>query len=1072
MFFRFLMILVLSITPLWAVEEMCASLKDQTFFVSDRYSDVIQVGERLYLVNEFGLIVKNSNSDTPEPMATVRLGGQIQSIQYQDPWLFVSAKGEGIHRLHLRKSFGDPEILSDGNPVPVFDGYFAFEGMDSMYIAGDAMAVLANGVLSLYRYIHTIDDFVLVDEVEVDAASLVMDTRNIYFLTSSNHAHVLPFSLETGLGTVSQRLGIENNLDFYRIDYQNEALVLESLDGVIWARFDALGTLLTSGRYFTNQGKNFVLDSDVANDHLALRFTDRIEIYQVNSQRQPQLLQTMLVPFNELATTAFQLSEGSLFFLNQAQSGRGWSYRKLSLQPNQKNLDLLEVPARYDQIIGAMVVGDTLLAGTGQTIIRVAGEASTTELAYDLRRPLVEMLGNGNLIYTLTRVPGTANMEVSVLEVDDAGSVSPVFNKRYAGNLNNLTTYQGNIAFVRNFRNTQGDEYSVHVLVDEGAQNYSEEVFSTRVPINDPSPFQKLHLTEAGLLYKSGTQITLHQDVSALDNRQTFIEPGERDVIELTFSKGLFWVETAQGLSVLRENGSILEEIAKFQSWQDIRPLSEDLLIGRNVRDDDPGNHYLLRLDDSGLLTSTVTFSTSENPFLITEQGDAIVVAESTSLSRFNLVCPSRTYRYLIPYREDFELELLPVEEQEVVTFQILNARNELIGEQRMSSGILDELNGLTLDRWLLDYNTLEEPVAVNLSASTALAPIISGFASEADTSRFAFQVSESTFAELFIPHIPSDFESWQTRVFLRNDDFDVLTNLQLFGPEGLWWEQATPAGSTEAILLGPDLTPGVVPPAWGRFSSNNIQTLFSGFVLFEDQMRGQAASVPLTGDPSELLILPYMRGFGDEAWRTGITLANHNNTDVTMRIVGYSSNGAPNVDDQIVVQKQSKLVVLAENLLSDLADGEDVKWFALVGDKPLTGVALLSNAETGQLAGLPLTSNYSKAIRVNGIRNPDAWWHELVLTNIDALSGEIVITPLDEHGQILGGDYFKTLSINAKDVLEVKLDSLFADMPPSLRHRVRALDINASVDLSGYLLRGSTKTDSLEAISFYTPGF
>lgn len=1044
--------------PLLAVEDMCVSLKDQTFFISDRYRDLVRIDDRLYLVNEFGIIIKDANSNAPEPLDSISLGGDIQRIFHHGDRLYVTAAGEGVHRLRFEQ----------GLSRPFYENFYAFPGLKAIAVNGDALAVVTEDAVSLYRYTRFPDTYRLLGSVSADVSALVMDANLLYLLGESNHLRVVPYSLEEGMGALSAALSLEGNLDFYDIDYHWDRLVLESLDGVVWAELDGTGKIQQTGRYFTNQGKNIVLASDISGPYLALRFTDRLELHQMDATGTKQLRRTLPIPFRELATTSFVLSDGYAYFMNQSQSGRGWSYRSLVVAAGPAAA-VQEVPARYDQIVGALVVGDTLLAGSGQSLLRLNDDGSALELALDLKQPLVEMLGSQNRIYTLTRIAGTTNMQFSMFEVQEDGAVVELFSQRYAGKLSNLTALDGNVAFVRNFRHTRGDDYTIHAMLQDESAVFSEETYNVSVAIEEANPFQSLHLTSAGLLYKSGNQIALHDNLEILSNRKTFPEPNNRDIIELTYAKGLFWVETEQGLSVLRDGGNYLEEIGQFSNWQHIRRLNEDLLIARNVRDADPGNHYLLSLDDTGFVTSTVTFSTSENPFLIREQGNAIVVAEKASLSRFNLVCPPRTYRYMIPYREDFELELLPVQTQEVVTFQILNARNEVIGEQRMSSDILESFNGMPMLNWLYDYNRLEEPAAVNVAASTALAPIISGYASDDERSRFAYQALETTFAELVVPHIPSDFDSWNTSVFLRNDDLDQLTSLQLIGPEGPWWAQETPAGSTEAIRLSPELKPGFVPPAYALVASNNVQTQFSGFVMFEDERRGQAAAVPLSGAPSEFLILPFLKGFDDPEWRTGMVLANHNLSDVTIRLVGYAADGLTVVDRQITVAKQSKLVVLAEDLLSDLADGDQVKWFALVGDKPLTGLALLSHVETGQLAALPLTSANASRLRVNGIRSAESWWHELVLTNIDSLNGQILLSALDHHGEVLSK---RILNIAPKDVLELQLEDIFTDLTPGERERVRALEVEATVDMSGFLLRGLLGQESLEAVSFYAEGF
>lgn len=1040
------------------LEEVCVSQKVDTFFVSDRYRDVVQVDQYLYFANEYGVIVKDMNDPSPEPLAAVALGGDIQNIQYNEGMLYAYAVEDGLYRLRFHEN--DPV-------VPEAERFYAFEGLQTAYALGDRLIVATETALRLYVFKTQPNRFELIDTLLIAATSVVMDAHNVYFLTPNNQLNVLNYDLENGFATLTAGQAIQNNSDFYRVDYRADVVVLESLDGVIWARFGVDGALQASGRYFNNAGKNIVLASDVSEDHLALRLPDRIEIYQIDSSQGLLPVGGRDVPFNELAFTDFSLSNGSLYFLNQAQSGRAWSYRRLAF--DNPGAGMLEVPARYDQVVGAAVVGDTVLVGSGQALLRLNETGDALTLAYDLKQPLVEMLGIDNRIYTLSQISDSTNMQFSVFDVDDAGVVAMVFSKRYAGSLKNLTSYEKNAAFVRNFRHLQGDDYTVHVILGEEDAAFTEETLDFNLAINEPSPFESFRLTEAGLIYKSGSQITLHNNLRLLSKPLVFNEPSGRNIIEMTFAKEHFWIETQDGLSVMRPVGEDLEEVSLFQSWQDIRPLNNDSLIGRNVLDLNPGAYHLLRLDNSGFMRSAINFSTSEDPILIREQASTLLVAEKASLSSFDLVCPDRRFEYLIPYREDFELELLPITEQEVVTFTILNVLNETIGEQRMSSDILEITNGQPLSNWLFDYNRLEEPAAVNVSASEALSPILSGYASSDPRSRFAFQVQESTSAELFVTHIPSDFKSWNTSAFIRNKDEGRDTNLQLIGPDGPWWTQSTPAGSTEWIRFTEDLNENVAPPSWAIIASNNINTKFSGFALFEDRVRGQAAAYPLTGEPSDFLIMPYLKGTKDPKWRTGMTIANHNIREVTLRLVGYDAQALPVTNTQLTVQGQSKIVVIAEDLLAELADGDKVQWFAIVAGSPLTGVALITNQETGQLAALPMTARTGKTLSVNGIRNPDEWWHALVVTNTDTLPGQILIRAIDEHDLELDK---VVLNIIEKDVLELDLETLFPDLPRADRIRMRALKIESELVLTGFMLRGSTTAESLEAFSFYTRGF
>lgn len=1036
----------------WA---QCNSVKRQTFLVSDRYRHAARHDTHLLLANSHGLVFRNLDAPETTPLHIEPLSGDITHVATWGDYVFATALDEGIHVMAYETDITFPKYL----------GFASLPGLRSIEVRDDAIFAHQDGLLTYLRFNpENINNesvpLPALAELSGEFTQFLADDNLLYVRNNDGTMHNYAYDMN-GL-TYLQQIIVGGNEAFYGAHLASDRLVLDGLDGVVWATFTGAGTVAQSGSYYANQFGEIVLGSKAQDSYLFLRFADRIEVYNLSGDNK-DLVGTISQEFQDVGHVALVSTDGYFHLLNQAPQQREWSLASYRVNNSIQVLGRLE--ALFEELVAGASIGERVFLASNRDIF-LADVQNPTSLReqdplYRFDGNIQDMVASDSLLFVTAPVPGTGFTQVSAFSISDEGTLVQEHSLEVSGSVSQLSQHEDTLAFLRLVRNTTEDLYEVNVLSRTEGGNFGISTASETVALGGDNPFQNLHLSDLGLAFLRNEQVWLYDNLFNLSQLRNLDFPVPFPIEDMVAQSGHFWLQTSVGIYLYALEGPAIVERGHYFHWRDIRRLPDNRIIAKNFLRTAPSPYHILEIDQTGIVNDTVDIATSDDPLFMAKLGEDILVGERASMNIFDLSCPTQFYEYAIPYSPELELELSTIVAQtDLVTMIIYNDLGEAIGFQDLDQDIIATFNGRALPFWLFDYNLQEEPATFSLISSAPLAPVVSGAKENTGKSRFAYRVPPFGEGEVYLPHFPKDL-IWQTETFVRGLNPTSGSSVTFSSPSG---NPVLVSDFSDADTTVVDLNGSQGPP-WLRIQSNDLENPVGGFGLFSDVAASRSAAIPLVMAPSNYLILPHLAGRSDEGSWSGMVLANPNANAVNAALVGYNSDGVIGGEWSVTLPGHSSMVVSTEFWLDSASPGNDTQWMVVVPSDPIMGMVLYGNLFDIRFAGVPLTGGSSNSLLFPGIRTKGTWNTELQITNQDGVNGTLDVIAFAGNGEMLD---MVEVPIGPNENKSLFIKSLFSNLEGNEIGNIQTIRILADTDLAGLVFRKRDGTSSLEAYTAF----
>lgn len=1047
----FLRNLIILATITWGIQlfSQCTPVFTDTPSISDRYVDAVQYRNQLVLANAHGLTIKDLARPEGDPLAVLPVPGEVTEIFMNGNRLFVTAQQAGLYAF----------TYQEGVEFPVQTAYYPIPNLKSAAVNGHH--VFADVEFELVHYIIEDDELKEASRLNINPTKIIANEDLVLVHSSDSTLTAVPYS-ESGL-SIGRKLTVDGNSTFYDIHYNGDLVVLDALNGVKWLKLSDRGVILEQGFFFNNkEDDGVVFGSDISGDRLFIRFEDKLGLYIVNNQRQLTRTDTLNVPFSEIGSTRLIPGETDFHMLNLADYQREWSVEGYHITGGRASLTA-RVGAQFDELVGAVILSGQIYLATSRSLFIVRDtddirDFDSLTLARQFDGPIMDIAGSETYLFVATALAGSGQSRLDVFNVGDSGALLPAYSQLFSGQITGLTEYGGHAAFVQFTRTSQGDNYQPQVIVnDKGV--FRSQALGSEVPLAKQNLYKDLQVSELGLTYHNNETIRVYSDITNLSQSFAFEPLSGEPVVNLVSHEGLLWIETASGLSIQEPNNRRADRVGFYPNWHNLDYLANKRVIVQNRMDRIPSHFHLLSLDENGGAFAQLSFSTSTRPVLITAYRDEVFLAEKTALNFFRFNCPDQENFYVLPFSENFELEISSlIDETDIVTMKIYNEANEVIGTQKLNRDTIDAHNGKLIGEWLIDFNSLETPAAISLNSSKTLAPVISGGGDEV-SGRFAYRAPALSGGAYYVPHVPRNLSVWSTDLYIRTVDEEDTAVFAMRDAAGDVVTRETPAGHTELVPIVEN-TFNTSGTPWVALSGE-LGTYLSGFSVMRTTGSNQAAAVPFIQELSDFLIIPYLAGAHREGDWTGMVLANPHDQTIPVRLVGYNDQGEILVDRTEDIEPSSSMVTLAETWLKDFVRGDQVRWMAAFPQKPIMGMLLYGNQDA--FAGLPMTSRCGEQLLFSGIRSNSEWWSSVVITNMEAEETPVTIEAYDGFGNMVQTAEF---TLSPKQTLRSDVQELFPGLTLKNRAGVQTLRVKNDHNLSGFIFRGKRNKATLEAVS------
>lgn len=1045
--------LLICLLPVQGVWSQCRSERKQTFLVSDRYQDAAQHGTQLILANSHGLVFRDLEQLAGPPLHIEPLPGDITQVAVRGDIVIATAHSRGVFILKYKVDELYPEQI----------GFVTIENLEKVKLGENALIASRGDVVSYHQLeeanlqASTRDLLPQLGEVVLDVTHLASQGNQLFVRRSDGKIQFYQYRPQEGL-KYQRDLILAGNSLFYGMYYASGHLIVDGLEGISWVRISDEAEIHSSGSLYTNREGDIVLGSYAAGNDLFLRFSDRIDVYSLQGATH-SFRGSIPQEFQDIGHVTLDVTGEYLHLMNAAPQRREWSLTTFLLQGNSIQM-LAQQEALFEELsAGVLLNGKVYLAAKRDVFqgSELEEQSADLEPLLTFNGNIQEMVASDTLIYITTSVPGTGITRVHAYAEEPEGSLQQQYRGELSGSVSKLSQFGDQLSFLRHVRNTSEDLYRATVLIRDSNNNFRLEEDIQQVPLGGMNPFQDLHLSQLGLVYLRNNQVWVHPQPANLQERhtQTFHRPL---LIERVVTRaGHFWIQTESGLYLYGDREGQAIEKGYYKHWRKLKRLPNNLIIAQNVLRTTPGQYHLLYQEVDGIVNDRVAFSTSEEPLFILEQED-ILVGERAALNIYEVTCPDQKYEYMLPVRDELELEIsTALDATDVVTMKILNGTGQVIGYQDLEPDLIAEFNGTKQTHWMFNYNTFENPATFLLTSSKALSPIVSG-AAEDTGGRFAYQVPPRSGNHLYVPHVPKD-SGWQTRLYLRHEDISSMAELEIQNPHGEKVSVTFENGSTEEVILQADDYQRPIP--WARVVASSLTAKLGGFSQFHELATTRTAAVPLISEMSGYLALPYLaRRQEPHAW-TGMVLTNPHGIEGTVRIIGYNGQGEIVRDRTEVMEPNSTIVVSAEQWLADGDEADDTRWLALVSNEPIMGMALFGSSSDERLAAIPLIGTVGDTLLFPGIRSSGTERTTLQVANQDARPGTLRITAINGQGEVVDEE---ELAIGAKRNLSLEVATLFPRLGTGGAEVVQTIRITSENFLAGISFRERRLLPGLEA--------
>lgn len=391
----------------------------------------------------------------------------------------------------------------------------------------------------------------------------------------------------------------------------------------------------------------------------------------------------------------------------------------------------------------------------------------------------------------------------------------------------------------------------------------------------------------------------------------------------------------------------------------------------------------------------------------------------------------------------------------------------EIIGYD--SSGAILE----KLDRTLLSNGNLTDSVTRLFGEQSdqvawirvdATAPLV-GFSNVTSIDAlesYAVGAADFLSSELYVPHIAKDTNTFFTRADVVNGLDESLSARVSAGNEeqGLENSDAFAKDTFDFVTK----FEGTLPDTdWARFTELNQSAGLAGSEVFGKvdgtrQIVGLGLADAPQNNPnftSSVTNLFFTHIAKDTAnfW-TAVALVNIEEVVRTVKLKAWGEAGGLQGERDIVLQPGEKLVGLADDILADAGNTENVDWIEIEADGGVVGYELFGTWNNKQMAGLEAGSQVKEEICFPYVDGTGAKWHGFAVVNVSESDTQVTFSLYDDAGNVLDTE---VQSLQGKEKKIFLLTQLFDEIP----FNASWVKAGSETGLAGFQLFGTTETMS-----------
>ncbi len=333
---------------------------------------------------------------------------------------------------------------------------------------------------------------------------------------------------------------------------------------------------------------------------------------------------------------------------------------------------------------------------------------------------------------------------------------------------------------------------------------------------------------------------------------------------------------------------------------------------------------------------------------------------------------------------------------------------------------------------------------------------------------------TDRLYSKVYVPHIAEQTEQWETFVSIANPTgSSIAPKFQVPGSTPVDLPAVDKLNAYMAEDVYTDIFNGNFPyPSsdsshwWASIDGNGSQFVameaFSQ-LRFEDMadptpLMDQIGALLLTDETSNEIIIPHVDIHW--LWWTGVVINNVSDTDATVTMTPYDSDGNALTPVTFTLAANSKAVNLVQGFWTsnNATFPENTEWIKITADQQITGYELFgidptkgsdSNGEDA-LAGVRPIMNPTTSIAFPYVFTKTATeWCGIVVINPNAESASLTIEAYNALGEKVG-ELNKTLGANQKWVGVVD-----SNLIPGLTDDVKWIKVTSSVPVGGFALFG-----------------
>ncbi len=307
----------------------------------------------------------------------------------------------------------------------------------------------------------------------------------------------------------------------------------------------------------------------------------------------------------------------------------------------------------------------------------------------------------------------------------------------------------------------------------------------------------------------------------------------------------------------------------------------------------------------------------------------------------------------------------------------------------------------------------------------------------------------------LYLPHIPSLPDIWETKTYVLSSELESDTQFFLQRPnEAPTQIRAILIPGSTAVLSESDYLTGTGRATWLQL--NATETAGSGLAIFNKKgASGQVATMPLNLKPSNAWHFDHV-GRRDNGWWNGLILCNPNFSSTLVRIYGLDDNSVPLAEAEIEIASQSRIADFVRSFVESTAD--PISRLRIESDVDIVAFLLSGIDDNDQLTAITGNLPESSDLTLTHIPQSLDGWVGLSLVNPRSQRAAISMRAYTASGQA-SPDIFLDVQAQGKRVF------LLSDVLENA-HLYTHLSVTSNVSIRGFALIGNTSHTQLATVN------